>query len=51
MNSVLIIIWSIILGAVLYYIVRQAVEDGTLKALIKYEKLKGKETESEPNKL
>jgi len=43
------IIGAIIFFSILYFIVRGAVEDGTLNALIKYNRLK-KDEKSENNK-
>ncbi|GAA0180853.1 hypothetical protein SH2C18_34760 [Clostridium sediminicola] len=43
----MILIYAIIFFYILYYIVRGAVEEGTLKALRKYDRLKNQENKGE----
>jgi hypothetical protein len=45
-----VVIGGFVFFIMLYNIVRSAVEDGTLKALLKYERLKSKQNKSEENK-
>jgi hypothetical protein len=45
-----VVVGSFVFFIMLYNIVRSAVEDGTLKALLKYERLKSKQNKSEDNK-
>jgi hypothetical protein len=45
-----IIIGGILFFSILYYIVRGAVEDGTLNALMKYESIKNHQNKSEDDK-
>ncbi len=42
----MIFIYGIVFLCILYYIVRGAVEEGTLKALIEYDRLKSQENNS-----
>lgn len=42
----MIFIYGIIFFGILYYIVRGAVEEGTLKTLIEYDRLKNQENDS-----
>lgn len=45
-----IVIGSMLFFPILYYIVRGAVEDGTLNALLEYEKIKNQQNKSEDDK-
>lgn len=42
----MIFIYGIIFLGILYYLVRDAVEEGTLNALIEYDRLKSQENDS-----
>lgn len=42
----MIFIYGIVFFAILYYLVRDAVEEGALNALIEYDRLKSKENDS-----